>query len=908
MSADIPTDGTPPHTDPGPSLHPPASASAPTSRVRGVELQGHTADMLSPQGEPLAAKTRTSSLLSPDDAVPPGPSQPTATDMDASQTINKNMEQTEAGPSELLLHIEQIHRVLQEQSRQLTLLGTAPWFPSVACSIRWKEARGSTCPHMSQPDSVPAPSWIPSASRKSFENRGEFVEEQQEAHEPKQLKNNGASVRLKQRRHFLRKREDISRMNRNNLKVSDQQELQRRASLRQQQQQQRSRKLTSGVRRCTSASSKVFKDGGTCSREFGTSQDFHSGLFNPQTSQDRTEIQAQTETKEIREIHMTKEGNGNLPFQSRQKKYRANKPTGKTNLEETESRVVQSVSELTASVSSEKRLKHQEMENMGETAGKFVSEDEVKGQIGLAAPQGGMSVGSGGATSKDRWEKSLQQNDPHVWTPEHPNAANESNLVQRFHISPPVRESSVSPRAWRHQEVIVSSETVNDHIERVPSSDVETQSTGRDETKTHFQLRQRGESRPGRDATSHRVKGQKQAATVRLSAPSGTSQASTPRKRSTFPTHSSASSSSSCSSSSEGEDNPPSQCHQFPKLPSPPRCSGPQESKRSEDGFTSDAPSEAEDGGMLPWKQKQDLRHGPGLQQHSNRENMTHAVQTALRRNSLKPEMEHDDPDKTKTAQTFWGFHREPVEGGCTGGNRKEVMKNQHSLNELESRDVQDGGDWSVVRCHLQELIRENLELRKRLTLTPQRCLQAGRCTAPTRSANQQEQKQLRLCDGSFLLTRRIISTQKTKTVSFFNGDVKHVSEDGRVVYYYASAQITHTSYPGGLEILHFPNKQIEKRHPGGRREILFPDQTIKSSEPDGSERTIFSDGTIVLVSPSGEKMIDFSSGEREVHTSQFKRREYPDGTVKTIFPDGRQETKYPSGRVREKTRVAQSK
>ncbi len=29
------------------------------------------------------------------------------------------------------------------------------------------------------------------------------------------------------------------------------------------------------------------------------------------------------------------------------------------------------------------------------------------------------------------------------------------------------------------------------------------------------------------------------------------------------------------------------------------------------------------------------------------------------------------------------------------------------------------------------------------------------------------------------------------------------------------------------------------------------------------------------------------------------QRREYPDGTVKTVYPDGRQETRYASGRLR---------
>lgn len=45
----------------------------------------------------------------------------------------------------------------------------------------------------------------------------------------------------------------------------------------------------------------------------------------------------------------------------------------------------------------------------------------------------------------------------------------------------------------------------------------------------------------------------------------------------------------------------------------------------------------------------------------------------------------------------------------------------------------------------------------------------------------------------------------------------------------------------------------------------------------------------------SGEKMVDFPNGHREIHTSQYKRREDPDGTVKNIYPNGLQETKYAS-------------
>lgn len=50
-----------------------------------------------------------------------------------------------------------------------------------------------------------------------------------------------------------------------------------------------------------------------------------------------------------------------------------------------------------------------------------------------------------------------------------------------------------------------------------------------------------------------------------------------------------------------------------------------------------------------------------------------------------------------------------------------------------------------------------------------------------------------------------------------------------------------------------------------------------------------------------GNKIIEFNNGQRELHTAQFKRREYPDGTVKTVYANGHQETKYTSGRVRVK-------
>ncbi|KAK7169138.1 hypothetical protein R3I93_005208 [Phoxinus phoxinus] len=148
--------------------------------------------------------------------------------------------------------------------------------------------------------------------------------------------------------------------------------------------------------------------------------------------------------------------------------------------------------------------------------------------------------------------------------------------------------------------------------------------------------------------------------------------------------------------------------------------------------------------------------------------------------------------------------------------------------------------------------------------------------------------------------TRKELSADgQTVKVMFFNGDVKHTTPDQRVIYYYAEAQTTHITYPDGMEVLQFPNNQTEKHFPDGRKEITFPDQTVKTLYPDGREESVLTDGTIIQLNPDGSKVIQFNTGQREIHTLDFKRREYPDGTVKTVYSDGRQETQYPTGRVR---------
>ncbi|XP_055570863.1 centromere protein J-like [Falco cherrug] len=161
------------------------------------------------------------------------------------------------------------------------------------------------------------------------------------------------------------------------------------------------------------------------------------------------------------------------------------------------------------------------------------------------------------------------------------------------------------------------------------------------------------------------------------------------------------------------------------------------------------------------------------------------------------------------------------------------------------------------------------------------------------------------LTDGRRIITfcngtkKEISADKRMTTISFFNGDVKRIMPDQRVIYYYADAQTTHTTYPDGLEVLQFPNNQIEKHYPDGTQEIVFPDHTVKHLYSDGFKETFFPDGTVVKVEKNGDKIVVFSNGQKEIRTVQFKRREYPDGTVKTVYCNGRQETKYATGRVR---------
>ncbi|XP_005390696.1 PREDICTED: putative t-complex protein 10A homolog 2 isoform X2 [Chinchilla lanigera] len=162
------------------------------------------------------------------------------------------------------------------------------------------------------------------------------------------------------------------------------------------------------------------------------------------------------------------------------------------------------------------------------------------------------------------------------------------------------------------------------------------------------------------------------------------------------------------------------------------------------------------------------------------------------------------------------------------------------------------------------------------------------------------------LSDGRMIVTfpngtrKETSADKKTTVIKFYNGDVKKIKPDQRVIYYFSAAQTTYTTYPDGVETVQFPSKRTEKFYPDGSKETVFPDGTVTRLKPE-CEETMFPDGTIVRVKRNGDKTVVLSNGQKEIHTDQFKRREFPDGTSKTVYCSGCQETTYSSGRIKVK-------
>ena len=88
-------------------------------------------------------------------------------------------------------------------------------------------------------------------------------------------------------------------------------------------------------------------------------------------------------------------------------------------------------------------------------------------------------------------------------------------------------------------------------------------------------------------------------------------------------------------------------------------------------------------------------------------------------------------------------------------------------------------------------------------------------------------------------------------------------------------------------------------RLPDGSIFITFPDGSTKKISNAGEEVINFSDGTVVRIHPNGDKVVNLVNGLVEEHTSLYRKRSHPDGTVRILHRDGRVETRYKGGRVK---------
>lgn len=62
---------------------------------------------------------------------------------------------------------------------------------------------------------------------------------------------------------------------------------------------------------------------------------------------------------------------------------------------------------------------------------------------------------------------------------------------------------------------------------------------------------------------------------------------------------------------------------------------------------------------------------------------------------------------------------------------------------------------------------------------------------------------------------------------------------DGKVVYSHTVANVIHTTYPSGLQVIEFEN-QVERHYPDGTKVIDFADGSHKKILADGSEVSTF--------------------------------------------------------------------
>ncbi|KAK4878519.1 hypothetical protein RN001_011025 [Aquatica leii] len=195
-----------------------------------------------------------------------------------------------------------------------------------------------------------------------------------------------------------------------------------------------------------------------------------------------------------------------------------------------------------------------------------------------------------------------------------------------------------------------------------------------------------------------------------------------------------------------------------------------------------------------------------------------------------------------------------------------------------------------------------NKNVSKTKAENPYKRLSDGFCEEIAKVKDRTEQilsdgtKQIKYSNGNI---KNISSDGNIIIFQYFNGDVKETNLlEGTICYHYAETKVNHTTYADGSELIQFPDGQIERRYKTGACEVDYPNNMKRKIHADGTEDIFYPDGTIVNIQDD-KRTITLPNGQKEVHTEDYKRREYPDGTVKTVYPDGTQETRYVNGRVR---------
>ncbi|EGR34162.1 hypothetical protein IMG5_021820 [Ichthyophthirius multifiliis] len=125
---------------------------------------------------------------------------------------------------------------------------------------------------------------------------------------------------------------------------------------------------------------------------------------------------------------------------------------------------------------------------------------------------------------------------------------------------------------------------------------------------------------------------------------------------------------------------------------------------------------------------------------------------------------------------------------------------------------------------------------------------------------------------------KKQVFPNKYSIVNFINQDIKQVLPDETIIYYFADAFTTQTTFPNGVNVYKFPNDQYEIHFPNGQKEIKFCDGTMKFISETGEEVTYFEDGTIQTLDVNKVKKCRYKNGEEKIfYPDDYEENQYID-------------------------------